>query len=332
MTTQDERASSAATSKPASRAAQRLRARSTGAGAPLRGADDRLGTFALTVVLYTTIPKGFFPEEDLGQMRVSTEASEDISSSGHAGAAGPGGAAIQADPNVQDVTSFTGRRQQRPHVPGAQAARRARQDAAGAGAPAQGHAQDRRHQRSIWRRCRTCSWAAARARAATSTRCKASVGRAQAGPTSSMERMRADPMFRDVTSDTQNKGLQATSTSTATRPTCWACRWRRAHRAVRRLRRAPGVDHLLDRGQLLRDPGGGQRRPPVRGRAVAPVGAQQDRQLVQLSSLRHRQAHGRPDRRQPPGPAAGDHAVVQPGAGRAAGRRHRGDRRRWAAT
>jgi HAE1 family hydrophobic/amphiphilic exporter-1 len=30
-----------------------------------------IGTFVLTAVLYMTIPKGFFPEEDLGQIRVT---------------------------------------------------------------------------------------------------------------------------------------------------------------------------------------------------------------------------------------------------------------------
>nr|GFD40932.1 hypothetical protein [Tanacetum cinerariifolium] len=100
------------------------------------------------------------------------------------------------------------------------------------------------------------------------------------------------------------------------------------HRAVRRLRRTPGLDHLLDRGQLLRDPGNGQRRPPVRRRAVAPVGAQQGRQAGAVVQPGLGQAHGRPDRGEPPGPAAGDHAVLQPGAGCAAGRshgRHRAD-------
>ena len=38
-----------------------------------------LGTFLLTGVLFTTIPKGFFPEEDIGQIQVTTEAGEDIS-------------------------------------------------------------------------------------------------------------------------------------------------------------------------------------------------------------------------------------------------------------
>ena len=65
-----------------------------------------LATFVLTAVLYITIPKGFFPEEDLGQIRVTTEASEDISSSAMMGLQEKVAAAIQADPNVQDVTSF----------------------------------------------------------------------------------------------------------------------------------------------------------------------------------------------------------------------------------
>ncbi len=37
------------------------------------------GTFVLTGLLFYTIPKGFFPEEDIGQIQVTTEASEDIS-------------------------------------------------------------------------------------------------------------------------------------------------------------------------------------------------------------------------------------------------------------
>ncbi|HSE74468.1 MAG TPA: efflux RND transporter permease subunit [Dongiaceae bacterium] len=38
-----------------------------------------LATIAGTVWLYITIPKGFFPQEDIGQLSVSTEAREDIS-------------------------------------------------------------------------------------------------------------------------------------------------------------------------------------------------------------------------------------------------------------
>ena len=63
-------------------------------------------TFALTVVLYITIPKGFFPEEDLGQIQATTEASEDISSAALLALQERVAAVIKADPNVQDVTSF----------------------------------------------------------------------------------------------------------------------------------------------------------------------------------------------------------------------------------
>ena len=38
-----------------------------------------LATFALTAWLFVVIPKGFFPEEDIGQITVSTEAAEDVS-------------------------------------------------------------------------------------------------------------------------------------------------------------------------------------------------------------------------------------------------------------
>ena len=38
-----------------------------------------VGTFVLTGLLFYTIPKGFFPEEDIGQIQVTTEAAEDIS-------------------------------------------------------------------------------------------------------------------------------------------------------------------------------------------------------------------------------------------------------------
>ena len=66
-----------------------------------------LGTFALTVVLYVTIPKGFFPEEDLGQIRVTTEASEDTSSAALLALQEKVVAVMMADPAVKDVTSFT---------------------------------------------------------------------------------------------------------------------------------------------------------------------------------------------------------------------------------
>ena len=38
-----------------------------------------LVTFVATGYLFVTMPRGFFPEEDIGQIQVSTEASEDTS-------------------------------------------------------------------------------------------------------------------------------------------------------------------------------------------------------------------------------------------------------------
>lgn len=65
-------------------------------------------TFALTVVMYTTIPKGFFPEEDLGQIRMSVEAAEDTSTDKMTLLLEQVVNTVRADPAVKDVTSFTG--------------------------------------------------------------------------------------------------------------------------------------------------------------------------------------------------------------------------------
>ena len=167
------------------------------------------GTFALTVVLYTTIPKGFFPEEDIGQLRVTTEAAEDISSSALVVLQTKVADVIQADPAVQDVTSFTGGgnngrmfivlkpRAQRDKMP--QVVDRLRKSLRGiAGvnvymAPVQnlqlgGRPSKSRYQYTLQ-----------------------SVSGADIGQWANeyMERMRNNPLFRDVTSDTQDKGLQA---------------------------------------------------------------------------------------------------------------------------
>jgi HAE1 family hydrophobic/amphiphilic exporter-1 len=132
-----------------------------------------VGSLLLTLWMAATMPKGFFPEEDIGQIRVSTEASQDISFDAMMGLQAQVAAVFRADPNVATVSSFmsggnSGRlfinlkpRGERPAMPRwwKVCARSC------AASPAS---------RSTWRRCRTCSWAAGRARAATSTRCRAS--------------------------------------------------------------------------------------------------------------------------------------------------------------
>jgi len=169
-----------------------------------------LGTFALTAVMYTTIPKGFFPEEDIGQLRVSTEAAEDISSSAMTVLQERTAAAIKADPAVQDVTAFSGGgnggrmfvvlkpRAERDKMPQVlERLRKATRKIAGINvymAPVQNLQLGGRQSKSRYQYTLQ------------------SVSGEDIGHWSNdfMERMRNNPLFRDVTSDTQEKGLQAT--------------------------------------------------------------------------------------------------------------------------
>jgi HAE1 family hydrophobic/amphiphilic exporter-1 len=168
------------------------------------------GTFALTVLLYTTIPKGFFPEEDIGQLRVSTEAAEDISSSAMMALHAQVAATIQADPAVQDTTAFSGggnngrmfvvlkARDQRDRMPQVmERLRKATRKIAGINvymSPVQNLQLGGRQSKSRYQYTLQ------------------SVSGAEIGQWANefQERMRSNPLFRDVTSDTQEKGLQAT--------------------------------------------------------------------------------------------------------------------------
>jgi hydrophobic/amphiphilic exporter-1 (mainly G- bacteria), HAE1 family len=168
-----------------------------------------LATFALTLLLFVTIPKGFFPEEDLGQIRVTTEASEDISSAALLDLHSRVGAAIKADPNVQDVTSFvsggnSGRmfvvlkpRHQRAKLAAVlDSLRKASRSVPGIAvyfSPLQNLQLGGRQSKSRYQY--------------TLQSVSPDVLNDWAGKF--LEQLRADPIFRDVTSDSQNKGLQA---------------------------------------------------------------------------------------------------------------------------
>ncbi|TRZ63889.1 MAG: acriflavine resistance protein B [Rhodocyclaceae bacterium] len=65
-------------------------------------------TFIATAWLFVTIPKGFFPEEDIGQIRVTTEAVEDISFYAMAAKQNQVADLFRADPNVDSVASVVG--------------------------------------------------------------------------------------------------------------------------------------------------------------------------------------------------------------------------------
>ncbi len=65
-------------------------------------------TFIATAWLFVTIPKGFFPEEDIGQIRVTTEAVEDISFYAMQAKQNQVVDLFRADPNVDSVASVVG--------------------------------------------------------------------------------------------------------------------------------------------------------------------------------------------------------------------------------
>jgi hydrophobic/amphiphilic exporter-1 (mainly G- bacteria), HAE1 family len=60
-------------------------------------------TFALTVLLFVTIPKGFFPSEDIGQIRATVEGPQDISYPAMVDMVQKAAGIIRNDPNVETV-------------------------------------------------------------------------------------------------------------------------------------------------------------------------------------------------------------------------------------
>jgi HAE1 family hydrophobic/amphiphilic exporter-1 len=169
-------------------------------------------TFAATAWLFVTIPKGFFPEEDIGQIQVSTEAAEDTSFPAMVLLQERVATIFRNDPNVLTVNSFNGgggsqntgrlflnlkpRGQRAPMKEVVEGLRRKLREVPGITVfmrPIQnlqlGGRQSKAQYQYILQSVKADelnTWA-----------------------TKLQEPMRADPMFRDVTSDSQLKGLQA---------------------------------------------------------------------------------------------------------------------------
>ena len=169
-------------------------------------------TFAATAWLFVTIPKGFFPQEDIGQLRVTTEASEDTSFPAMVQLQNRVATIIRADPNVQTVNSFNGgggaqntgrlfinlkpRDERQPMKDVVEGLRKKLREVAGISVYMQpiqnlqlGGRPSKAQYQYILQSVKAdelSDWAA-----------------------KLQEPMRADPMFRDVTSDSQLKGLQA---------------------------------------------------------------------------------------------------------------------------
>jgi HAE1 family hydrophobic/amphiphilic exporter-1 len=64
-----------------------------------------LATFALTVLMFTSMPKGFFPNEDIGQISVTLEGPQDASYQAMEALTKTASEIIANDPNVATVTS-----------------------------------------------------------------------------------------------------------------------------------------------------------------------------------------------------------------------------------
>jgi HAE1 family hydrophobic/amphiphilic exporter-1 len=172
-------------------------------------------TFVATAWLFVTMPKGFFPEEDIGQISISTEAAEDISFPAMVALQSRVAELLRNDPAIATVNSFNGAggaggsqnvgrmfvnlkpRGQRPpmkqvvenlrkklrEVPGISVYMRPIQNLQLGGR--QSKAQFQYILQSV------------------------QAGELNEWAVKLQEPMRADPMFRDVTSDSQLRGLQA---------------------------------------------------------------------------------------------------------------------------
>ena len=171
-------------------------------------------TFAATAYLFYVIPKGFFPQEDIGQIRVSTEAAEDTSFEAMVRLQDRVVALLREDPNIATVNSFNGG-----SGGGSQNTGRMfiNLKPLGEREPMAKVVEDLR------RKIRQVPGIAVYLQPVQNLRLGGRPSKAQFQyilqsvqadeindwATKLQERLRSDPMFRDVTSDSQLKGLQA---------------------------------------------------------------------------------------------------------------------------
>ncbi|MBB3010189.1 efflux RND transporter permease subunit [Cupriavidus alkaliphilus] len=171
-------------------------------------------TFVLTAVLFVAIPKGFFPEEDIGQIRVNAEGPQDISFDAMSERLRDAAERMRANPAVKSIVVAigggpspainTGRmfvelkpRGERGAMP--KVIESLRRDVAGVPglavyfAPVQNLQLGGRQSKSRYQY----------------TLQSVKAGQLQDYSDQLMAKMRADSLFRDVTSDSQQSGLEA---------------------------------------------------------------------------------------------------------------------------
>ncbi|QET03195.1 efflux RND transporter permease subunit [Cupriavidus pauculus] len=171
-------------------------------------------TFVLTAVMFAKIPKGFFPEEDIGQIQVNAEGPQDISFEAMSERLRDAAERIRANPSVKSVVASigggnspainTGRMfvelkplGERPKMP--QVVESLRKDVSVVPglavyfSPVQNLRLGGRQSKSRYQY----------------TLQSVKAGELQSYSDRLMAKMRAEPIFRDVTSDSQQSGLEA---------------------------------------------------------------------------------------------------------------------------
>jgi HAE1 family hydrophobic/amphiphilic exporter-1 len=283
-------------------------------------------TFVATAWAFWAIPKGFFPEEDIGQIQVSTEAAEDTSFPQMVRLQEQAARIVRESPYVLTVSSFnggggaqnTGRmfinlkpRSERPPMKQViEGLRKELRAVAGLNVfltPVQnlrlgGRPSKARYQYILQsvRADELNAWAL-----------------------KLQERLRNDPLFRDVTSDAQLSGLQAQLDIDRERANALGVSIDAVRTALYSAfgeRQVSTIYLPTDSYQVIMEVTPEAKQAPARpgrpvralvhGRAGADVG------------LHHRAPHGGAQRREPCGPAAGGDRVLQPGPRRRAGGRH----------
>ncbi|MWL88915.1 efflux RND transporter permease subunit [Cupriavidus sp. SW-Y-13] len=171
-------------------------------------------TFVITAVMFVKIPKGFFPEEDIGQIQVNAEGPQDISFEAMSERLRDAAERIRANPSVKSVVASigggpspainTGRMfvelkplGERVKMP--QVVESLRKDVSGVPglqvyfSPVQNLRLGGRQSKSRYQY----------------TLQSVKAGQLQEFSDKLMAKMRAEPIFRDVTSDSQQSGLEA---------------------------------------------------------------------------------------------------------------------------
>ncbi len=171
-------------------------------------------TFVITALLFVAIPKGFFPEEDIGQIRVNAEGPQDISFDAMAERMRDAAGRMRANPAVRSVVVAigggpspainTGRmfvelKDRGERAPMPKVIESLRRDVAGVAglqvyfSPVQNLQLGGRQSKSRYQY----------------TLQSVKAGQLESYADKLMTKMRADPVFRDVTSDSQQSGLEA---------------------------------------------------------------------------------------------------------------------------